>query len=501
MKIVEEVLPCSLPVDYFASAAFQTGMYFISYTHIYKYTLAGTLEKYAFPSISPSFSKISATVHGEYIIFTHGNTQTVYNPAIGHTATVTLPKTPTRVLVDGYTVVSMFLNEVYIYSINDTKVRRYKMAQNRLICRYRIKKLARQGERVLLLEEKVLEVGLDLKEKKSARLVAEGEDARAPVFVKRPVLIEPEPVTFCSERLDDIICTSWGAIMKYASGVEVYGEKGEDYKLLYIYKTTGKVINSEDRLEAEGRVFLREKRMEGGVPVECIVELGRACPAVVLQVKETEKVHVLNKGVMLVEGLPSRLVKYQAEQSEYKLSSIEMNREKALQRSEELVLDESMRYLEKYKEIEFFVRDATEEENALYLEKILNSFKQDVVLRVVSLGIMLEKKIEYIKETSEEIKRIEKSTKEKIENIAENNDRIISRVGEIISKIKDIYMSIQENQEAPSKSMQAMLERIRSLKEKAKEKGTVQNIVKLKGEYYLLKEQNRYLLKKLELLG
>ncbi|EHY65762.1 hypothetical protein NERG_01369 [Nematocida ausubeli] len=74
-------------------------------------------------------------------------------------------------------------------------------------------------------------------------------------------------------------------------------------------------------------------------------------------------------------------------------------------------------------------------------------------------------------------------------------------MGQIIDEIKHMYERDLQKKEEPSEHIQALKSQIQELKKKVQEPKTTRDFTKLKGEYYLLKEQNRYLMKRLDLLG
>ncbi|KAI5135422.1 hypothetical protein NEAUS06_1489 [Nematocida ausubeli] len=502
MKIFEEVLPTGIPKDYLASATFSTGVYFITYNSVYKYNTTRSIETYPFSEMPLSFSSVVATAHGEYLIFTEKNTQTIYNPLMNYKSTVTLPNAPGTILVDNYSIVNLFYNEIYIYCIKDMQIRRYMVEQNKLISKYRIRRLYRQEDRVLLMEEKILEINLKIKDRQYQGLGTLSADDKKTVMIRKPVIIEPEPVVFCAEPISEIVCTTWGGIIKYTTGMEVYSMNGENYSLAYIYKTEGTFINGKEQMEVQRRVFVREKEKQTENGLECgILEIGKTGPIQIFSIKKTEKIYVINDTTFLVEGETDRIVRYRTEQNAYQAAPIELSKERDIQKKENNLIETSIEYLRKYKSIKYVLEGATEEENALYIKKILNSFKEDVTMRVMSLGIMLENRIRYVKDVSNEIKIIEKATKEKIKEVTAKNEKIISRMGQIIDEIKHIYERDLQKKEEPSEHIQALKSQIQELKKKVQEPKTTRDFTKLKGEYYLLKEQNRYLMKRLDLLG
>ncbi|KAI5191544.1 hypothetical protein NEMIN01_1570 [Nematocida minor] len=502
MKVFEEVVSCSLPVDYFAAATFLNGVYFISYSAVYKYFTTGHIEKYPFPAISPSFSKVISTECGEYLVFTQKNVQTVYNPSLNYMDTVTLSGKPTRTLIDKFAVINLLYNEIHIYHINKKgHISKYKIPQSKLINKYRIRKIARQDGRMLLIEDKLVEIRLRIKESQSTGADIGGLDMMINVGMKSPVLIEPEPITFCAKPLEDILCTTWGGVMKYETGMEVYSRNYENYKLEYIYKTDGEIISTQDRVEAEEKLFLQETSQDQDGSVVNIVEIGKDGPVVIFQIKKKEKVYVINKSTFLVTGVVDRVVRCKKDTGTYHAPAVELSKEKNIQRKESEVIEESMEYLRGYRNIEFVLEDASEEENAMYIEKILNSFKEDVTAKILALGIMLSKKIEYIKETKEEIEKIEEKTRERICEASDKNERIIGRMSRIIKDMQDLKDKDINEDRNTLERIHVLKKKIEELKEKVKTKSTQERLVKEKGEYCLLKQQNEYLMKKLETMN
>lgn len=498
MRIIEKALSCSLPVEYFATAPFLNGMYFITYEAVYKYLITDRIEKYPFPRISPSFSRVQCTETGDYLIFTQKNVQTIYNPAINYLDKVTLAGFPTTTLVDRYTIINVIQNEMHIYQINSKESTiKYRIEQSRLVNRYKIRRITKQDEKILLLEDKIIEIKLKTKDMKPSILLGAGSlDQIKIVPLEKPVIIEPEPITFCTEPLEEIVCTKWGGIMKYTTGIEVYRNNYGQYKLEYIYKTAGKILNMQDMLEAEEKIYIEEKTEKE----RRIVEIGKDGPILMLSLKEREKAHLINSNTILVQGMTDRIVKCVREERTYQTASIEMKEEKSIQMKEDEIIEESMEYIKKYQEIEYVLPNATEEENALYIEKILNSFKEDVTTKILTLSIMLSKKISYIKEMSEDIERIEEKTKKKVCEVSEKNEDIIRKMGILIKEMQMIKDTHVEEDDGIQDKIAHLKDRMAQIKEKIHNRFTQEKITKQKGEYFLLKQQNEYLMKRLKML-
>ncbi|OAG30391.1 hypothetical protein NEIG_00554 [Nematocida sp. ERTm5] len=501
MKILEEVLPAGAPMEYLASAEFSTGVYFITYNGIYKQNITGSVEIYSLCDIPFTFNDVVATMHGEYLIFTIDNTQIIYNPIMSHKKTVSLLNSPMAVLVDNYTVINLFYNEIYVYNLSEAWISNYVIENNKLISKYRIRRLFRQEEQMLLVEDKILETNLNLKNKDYQAANILWKDEKTRVNIKRPVLIQPEPTVFCAEPISDIICTAWGCIIKYTTGMEVYSIKDKNYKLEYIYKTTGMIVNKSSHLNAPERVYIKEKDSSNAGRA-IIVDISKSGPIKLLCIKNSEKIYAINSTTFMVKGDTDRIVRYRTAHNTYQAPLIELEKEKTIHKKETDLIESSIEYLRKYKDINYILKGATEEENALYIKKILNSFKEDVTIRVISLGVMLEKKISYVKEVSEEIKKMQGTTSKKIEDVMEKNERIISRLGQIIEKIKHIHSQDTKTENATSNEhINALHQKIEEMKQKMQEPKMTKNYTKLQGEYYLLKEHTRYLMKRLELLG
>ncbi|KAI5187237.1 hypothetical protein NEHOM01_2033 [Nematocida homosporus] len=497
----------NLPVEYQYSAVFIGGIYLVSYNKVVRYSsLSDTLESFEINDVLKlgENPNVLADENGEYLLFGFKKRQIIIPRHTQERLEVRLDSTPLATYIDKGKLVNLFNQGLTVYSLLDLsrkidRPRVFTFKSDKRLSFCQLNKLSLLDNRLVLSGDMMLELTpsniLETDSTSNTKLLfaeATITYSRTTLAIKGPVLMKPEPLTFIGEEISQEVFTTWGLVVVYHTGLEVYRAQDSEYHLVYVYKTKGRVVPLRPSLFAVKHVFLQDTTQ--------LIELQQDGPFIISSVTATEEVLSLGEHLLVLGPqpqvlsttapvtplvIPDRPLPVPAEETGIRSGLI-------------TAADNILATLRKYQTLDLaIINGRPKEEQKLLLEKILNTFKADVTNKSLILALSLQEKISYLQDTATEIYTLSQAINNQTQKTDNTRQKIITRIATLISQIKETRTQLTPQTSHPA--VEELRTRITALKQQVDQESTrlQRERSQIIGQLHLLKQQNAFLRRKI----
>ncbi|KAI5179654.1 hypothetical protein NEOKW01_0117 [Nematocida sp. AWRm80] len=464
-------------INYKTIKVYNKGVFLFD-SDIYKVPQGNTLipldiTKYSNIYNNIKYNCITINTTGEYIINT---TNTIVIYSLLEKNTKEIPHRTRTIYATDKNLIYFYNNYLYIYNLNS-------------ICNYNkyklniadINKIIVYNNRILIQsEDKILRVKYkNILNDKNNNIFEDNYNINDKLTVINNILIQPEPVKFISEEHKEVF-TSWGLVIVYETGVEVYSYKEEKYSLQYIY--IGKIEKTETKesIFPEERVFVKNGTK--------LIEILEKHPVIIMEVPEDSRIYITEERIVIHEDTlyshPIPLINTDITSDITLFSNINNKSNSTIYSNiyhNLISINGIKNNLNKYKLINYNIfNDILLSQSEILIDKLLsNLHKNSITINIYIFNIYSI--ISNLYKLNLLNTDINNKNKEKNKILIENRNKLINKVKSIQDNLKTITIYRNSN-------IEEKLKTIRTLNTEPTDK----DIAYLR----LLKEQKAYLLRK-----